>query len=126
MKLFLTLLAAAICLHAENFPPAEVAILGDIDYGGKSTELECTGKTRYCALVFNGQSGDAVAITVSGGAGKAFVAIADGGLKELAHGTGSAAATLPKVADDLATYYIVFRDPEGKPGRFTVELKKKP
>jgi hypothetical protein len=119
------LLGCSICLSAGNFAPADVAILGDIDYGGKSRELSCEAKPPYCALLFNGTTGDRVEATVSGGDGKAFVAIADGSLKELVRGSGSVTATLPDVQDGLATYYILFRDPQGKAGRFTVELKKK-
>ncbi|HYO83838.1 MAG TPA: hypothetical protein VES20_20715 [Bryobacteraceae bacterium] len=126
MRLSLALLAAcAFGLAAESFPPAEVAILGDIDYAQKSAEMECSGKPQYCALVFNGKSGDVVEVTVSGGERKPFVAFADGSLKELARGSGVASFTLPEVAEGLATYYIIFRDPENKPGRFTIELKKK-
>ena len=126
MRLSLALLAiAALGIAAESFAPADVAILGDIDYGRKSGDLECSGKPRYCALVFNGNSGDEVEVTVSGGERKAFVAFADGSLKELARGSGAASFTLPEVTDGLATYYIIFGDPDSKPGRFTVDLKKK-
>ena len=76
MRLSLALLAtAAFGIAAESFPPADVAILGDIDYGKKSADLECSGKPRYCALVFNGKSGDVVEVTVSGGERKPFVAL---------------------------------------------------
>src|SRR5688572_8193913 len=126
MRLSLALLASyAFGIAAETFPPAEVAILGDIEYAQKSAELECSGNPKYCALVFNGNSGDRVEVTVTGGQQKPSVAIADGSLKELARGLGVASVTLPEVADGLATYYIIFRDPESKRGRFTVELKKK-
>ena len=57
--------------------------------------------------------------------GKAFVALADGGLKELARGDGTVRAKLPEVADGLATYYIVFRDANDNAGRFVVELRKR-
>jgi hypothetical protein len=126
MKLIPALFAACcLLLYAENFSPADVAILGDIDYGAKSAELDCAGKPPYCALVFNGNSGDQVEVTVTGSSPEPLVALADGSLKELSRGTRQASVTLPKVAEDLATYYILFRDPAGKAGRFTVELKKK-
>jgi hypothetical protein len=125
MRLWLpALIACAFFLQADSFAPSDVAILGDIDYGKKSADLECAAKPPFCALVFNGKSGDKVEVTVTGGGGKPFVALADGALKELARGAGSASATLPEVADGLATYYIVFQDAGGKPGRFTVELRK--
>jgi hypothetical protein len=119
------LLAAGILLFAKTFPFAEVAILGDVDYGRKSDALACPVETqKFCALLFNGASGDEVEVTVTGGEGKAFVAIADGALNELASGSGSAKMKLPAVADGLATYYIVFQGAGEKAGQFTVELRK--
>jgi hypothetical protein len=121
----LVLLAAGVLLFAKTFPFAEVAILGDIDYGKKSDALACPVQSqKFCALLFNGASGDEVEVTVTGGEGKAFVAIADGALNELASGSGSATMKLPAVADGLATYYIVFQGAGEKAGRFTVDLKK--
>jgi hypothetical protein len=111
-------------LAATTFPPAEVEILGDLDYGRTSDSLECSAKQQYCSVLFNGLSGDRVVATVTGATGKPFVAIADGTLTELAHGEGEASVTLPEVTDKLATYYIVFRDPARKAGRFTVRLEK--
>jgi hypothetical protein len=124
MRYYSALLALCVLLFAESFPASEVAILGDIDYGRKSDALTCSENQRFCALVFNGMSGDRVQVAVTGGQDKPFVAIADGGLNELARGTGEVSLKLPKVTDDLATYYIVFRDNKGKSGQFTVELKK--
>ena len=124
MRNYTVLIATCGLLLGENFPPAEVAILGDIDYTQKSEALQCpVEKQKFCALVFNGASGDRVEVAVTG-AGKAFVAIADGSLTELARGTGRVALKLPAVADGLATYYIVFRPEQGNPSRFNVELRK--
>src|SRR5688572_29992458 len=80
MRYAAVLISTCALLLAESFPPAEVAILGDIDYGGKSAALACpvVAKQKYCALVFNGASGDRVEVAVTGGDGKPFVAIADG------------------------------------------------
>ena len=78
MKRCAALLAFSFCLCAESFSPTDVAILGDIEYGGKSPELACEAKPPYCALVFNGTTGDRVEATVAGGDDKPFVAIADG------------------------------------------------
>ena len=118
------LLTCVLMLAAESFPPAEVEIL-DIDYGQTSDPLVCSAKQKYCSIVFNGMSGDRVQVQGRGdGADKPFVAVADGSLKELAHGPGDVTATLPEVTDKLATYYIVFCDPSGKPGKFTIQLKK--
>ena len=118
-------LACLLVFAAESFPPAEVEILGDIDYGQTSDPLVCSGKQKYCSVVFNGMSGDRVQVQGRNeGADKPFVAVADGSLKELARGSGEVTATLPEVTDKLATYYIVFRDPSGKPGKFTIQLNK--
>jgi hypothetical protein len=121
----LVLFAAGALLLGKTFPFAEVAILGDIDYGKKSDALACPVQSqKFCALLFNGASGDEIEVTVTGGEGKAFVAIADGALNELASGAGNATMKLPAVADDLATYYIVFQGAGEKAGRFRVELRK--
>ena len=99
MRYHAVLLAMCTLLLAESFPPAEVAILGDIDYGRQSEALECpVGKQKFCALVFNGESGHEVEVTVTGGNTKPFVAIADGSLTELARGTGRAVVKLSRVA----------------------------
>jgi hypothetical protein len=121
----LVLFSSALLL-AETFAPDQVAILGDIDYDRTAESQECTGKQKYCSLLFNGMSGDRIQVAVTGGAGsaKAFVAIADGSLKQLAQGSGEVGMTLPEVTDKLATYYIVFRDQDGKAGRFTIKLSK--
>ncbi len=128
MRYFAFLFAATL-LAAESFSPADVEVLGDLDYGQTSKPLTCSGKQqKHCALLFNGLSGDRVEVTAQSGGSAPFVAIADGRLQELAHGTGKVTATLPEVNDKLATYYIVFRDsmanPDGKPGTFTIALGK--
>jgi len=125
MRSLALLLVSVLVFAAESFPPADVEILGDIDYGQTSDPLVCSAKQKYCSVVFNGLSGDRVQVQGRGdGADKPFVAVADGSLNELARGSGEVTATLPQVTDKLATYYIVFRDPSGKPGKFTIRLNK--
>jgi hypothetical protein len=123
MRRLVLLFVSTLCLLAESFSPAEVKILGDIDYGQTSAPLECGAKPSYCALVFNGRNGDQVDVTVKGDR-RALVSLADGSLKELIRGTDHVTYTLSHAEGELVTYYIVFRDVEGKAGRFTVELKK--
>ncbi|MGI8744845.1 MAG: hypothetical protein ACR2NN_20190 [Bryobacteraceae bacterium] len=118
------LLASVTCLFAASFRPADVAIVGDIEYGQTSDPVDCSDTPRYRALVFNGNSGDRVEVTVKGRDRKAFVAFADGTLRELASGTTHLGFTLPNAGPDAEAYYIVFRDNEDKPAQFTVELKK--
>lgn len=125
MRYAALLLCSVILLAADSFPPADVEILGDIDYGQTSDPLVCNGKQKFCSIVFNGVSGDKVQVAARGeGKDKPFVAIADGTLKELARGSGEVSTTLPEVTDKLATYYIVFQDAAGKPGKFTIQLTK--
>ena len=124
MRALIILVACSLSLFGESFPPAEVKILGDIEYGQTSAPLDCAGQPRYCALVFNGHSGDRVEVDVKGGDGKAFVAFADGSLTELARGAAHLRVTLPGTGEDPITYYIVFSDSKHKPAQFTVSLKK--
>lgn len=121
---FTTLLAAGCFLRAENLKPADVKVFGALDYGETSVEVEYTGTPRYGAFIFNGASKDRVEITVKSDDGQAFVAVADGTLKDLASGTAKLAFTLPNHGADPEAYYILFRAVDGKPARFVVMLKK--
>jgi hypothetical protein len=116
--------AAVAILAGQSFKVDDVKVVGDLEYGKTSAPVECSGASSYCAFVFNGQGDDRIEVNVSGGAGQAFVAIADGALTELISGTNRVVFSLPKRGPDAETFYIVFRDRESKPGRFMVELKK--
>ena len=118
------LLVFSVTLLAESLKPADVKIAGDIDYGQTSPAIDYTNDPPYRALVFNGNSGDQIQVTVKDNDHKAWVAIADGSLKELATGTMELTFTLPNAGPDLQAYYIVFRDSGKQPATFTVELKK--
>lgn len=124
MRYFTVLLISGALLAAESFNPADVAILGDVDYGKTTDPLECGQAQKFCAVLFNGESGDRVEATITGVEGTPFVAIANGALAEIARGTGRVTATLPEVTGGLATYYIVFRNEHGKAVRFAVQLAK--
>jgi hypothetical protein len=116
--------ATAALLASQNYKVDDVKVVGALDYGQTSSPVECSGAPTYCAFVFNGQGDDRIEVNVSEGEGKAFVAIADGALAELTSGTNQVVFSLPRKGPDSETYYIVFRDRDNKPGRFTVELKK--
>lgn len=118
------LFAAILCFCAETYPPEEVKIVGDLDYGQTSEPVEYTATPGYRAFVFNGNSRDRIEVTVTSDDRKATVAIADGSLKELINGTTTVTFTLPDKGPDPEAYYIIFRDSEGKAGSFTVALKK--
>lgn len=121
---YAVLLAAAWPVCAETYKPEEVKIVGDLDYGQTSDPVEYTPTPRYRAFVFSANSRDRIEVTVKSEDHKAFVAIADGTMKELANGATHVTVTLPDQGPDPEAYYIIFRDSEDKPGNFTVELKK--
>ena len=110
-------------MFADSFRPADVKVLGALDYGDTSAPVECGGGTEYCGYVFNGAGGDQIQVTVKGGEQKPFVAVADGSLKELARGEGTVSLTLPNKGPDIEAYYIVFRG-ENNQARLTVHLAK--
>jgi hypothetical protein len=123
-RVFPSLFAAVAFLAGQNFKVEEVKVVGDLNYGQTSAPAECSGVPSYCAFVFNGQGNDRIEVDVSSVDGKAFVAIADGALAELTSGTNRVVFSLPRRGPDAETCYIVFRDSERKPRRFTVALKK--
>lgn len=111
-------------LFAEQLQPSDVKIIGDIDYGQTSDPLEYSGQPRYAALVFTGKAGDQVDVTVRSADRTALVAIADGTLNQLAAGKTHLTFQLPDHGPDAEAYYIIFRDSDGKPARFTVALSR--
>ena len=123
-RVFPSLFATVAFLAGQNFKVDDVKVVGDLSYGQTSSPVECPGAPSYCAFVFNGQGDDRIEVDVSSVDGKAFVAIADGALAELTSGTSRLVFVLPRKGPDAETYYIVFRDRESKPRRFTVALKK--
>jgi hypothetical protein len=123
-RVFPSLFATVAILAGQNFKVDDVNVVGDLKYGQTSAPVECSGAPSYCAFVFNGQGDDRIEVDVGSVDGKAFVAIADGALAELTSGTNRVIFTLPKRGPEPEAYYIVFRDRESKPRRFTVALKK--
>lgn len=123
-RVFAAALFVSILLFGRTFKPDDVKILGDLEYGQTSDPVDVSGSPRYRAFVFSARGGDAVEIRVTGPERKAAVSIADGGLNELATGTTHLAFTVPNHGPDAEAYYILFRDSEDQPARFTVELKR--
>ncbi len=116
--------AAALLLLGESFKPDDVKILGDLEYGQSSEPVEYSGAPRYSAFIFTAKAGDRIEAIVKDSQRKAFVAIADGSLNQLASGTTRLQFRIPNHGPDAEAYYIIFRDTEDKPARFTVELKR--
>lgn len=116
--------AAALLLFGESFKPDDVKILGDLEYGQSSEPVEYSGTPRYAAFIFTAKAGDHIEAIVKDSQRKAFVAIADGSLNQLASGTTRLEFRIPNHGPDAEAYYIIFRDSEDKPARFTVDLKR--
>lgn len=121
-RLYPILFALSVCAFSQTLSPEEVKVMGALNYGQTSTAVDYSGTPQYCAFVFNGNGDDKVEVTVKGDRA-AVVIIADGALKQLASDTTHLTFALPNRGPDAETYYILFRDTENKPGRFTVQLK---
>ncbi len=74
--------------------------------------------------MFSAFGGEKVEVTVKGADRKAFVALADSSLNQLTSGATNLSLALPYRGPDIEVWYIVFRDLDNKPGRFTVQVKK--
>jgi hypothetical protein len=124
ITLCIPLLAAGLLVADKKLDPSDVKVVGALDYGQSSDPVDYSGNPPYSAFVFSANGGDRIEVTVKDSERKATVAIADGTLTELATATTRIAFQVPNHGPDAEAYYIVFRDSEGKPARFTVELKK--
>jgi len=107
-----------------GYMPTDVKILGDLDYGQTSGPVTYSTSPRYRAFVFSGYGGETVEVTVRGDDGKALVAVTDSSLNQIASGTTNLRLSLPNRGPDIEVWYIVFRETDNKPARFTVQVKK--
>jgi hypothetical protein len=107
-----------------TYAARDVKILGDLDYGQSSGPVAYSATPTYRAFVFSAFGGENVEVTVRGSDRKAMVALADSGLNRLAIGDTSLRLSLPNRGPYIECWYIVFRDFEKKPARFTVQVKK--
>ncbi len=114
------------CAVPCSYDPADVKVLGDLDYGKASDAVNYSPTPPYRAFVFSAFGGERVEVTVKGADRKAFVALADSSLNRLVSGATNLTLSLPYRGPDIEVWYIVFRDYENKPGRFTVQVKKLP
>ena len=111
-------------LPHRTIQPADVKILGDLDYGQTSHPVACASTPQYRAFVFSGYGGDRVEVTVKGLGRTASVTLADSSLTEIARGTTSLTLALPNYGPDIEVWYILFHDDQYKPARFSVQVKK--
>ena len=122
-------LVSAVLPLARNAPPvtyapADVKILGDLDYGQTSDSIEWSASPHFRAFVFSGYGGEKIEATVTGTDRKAFVAITDSTLVQLASGATHLSVRLPDRGPDIEVFYIVFRTIDNTPARFTVHVTK--
>src|ERR1700736_4583069 len=107
-----------------TYSPANIKILGALDYGTTSSPVIYSARQRYLAFVFSGCGGDVVEITVKGLDGKAFVAVADSSLNRITSGDSHLSLNLPYKGPDLEVWYLIFRETDYKTAHFTVQVKK--
>lgn len=124
MRTLVWIVALSGSLLGQTLKPEDVQVLGAIDYGQVVDAAEYAGNPQFSAYIFNGQSGDKVEVIATGNGRKADVAIADGTLKQLATGTGRVSFTLPDKGADPEAYYLLFRDSQGAPATFKLEIRK--
>ena len=107
-----------------TYSPANIKILGALDYGTTSSPVIYSARQRYLAFVFTGYGGDIVDITVKGVDGKAIVAVADSSLNRITSGDTHLSLGLPYKGPDIEVWYLIFRETDYKTARFTVQVKK--
>ena len=107
-----------------SYVPANMKIVGSLNYGEISGPVLYSATPRFRAFVFNGHGGDVLQITVKSADRKAVVAVADSTLNQVATGISPLKVTLPSHGPDLEAWYVIFREPNGRPARFTVQVKK--
>jgi hypothetical protein len=107
-----------------SYSATDIKIVGTLDSGQTSKLVEYSSTPMYRAFVFEGNGHDQIEVTVLGGNGKAFIALADSTLTPIASGLGRLSVALPYHGPDTEAFYILFR---GSPAaRLTVHLKKTP
>jgi hypothetical protein len=108
---------------AVSFKPADVKILGDLDYGQTSGVVNYATTSRYRAFFFSGYGNERVEITTAGA--RSWVALADSSLNLVASSNGARlSVALPYHGPDLEVWYIVFREAEVVPAGLRVQVKK--
>jgi hypothetical protein len=103
-----------------SYSPAQVRVLGDVEYGQVKTSASYSAGPRYRAFVFTGYGGDKVEITVKGAA-KIPIVLTDSTLNQIASGTSVISMSLPNRGPDIEVWYVLT---DNKPAQFTVQVKK--
>jgi hypothetical protein len=109
-----------------KYRPADVKVLGVLDYGQSQNALDRSVRTaspRYRAFVFSGYGRDRVEITLKGETAASSFILTDSTLNAIGEGTSQATVSLPYRGPDIEVYYIVF-PASGKPAHVSVRVKK--
>jgi len=121
-----TLVPVSFPVQQLSYSPDDIKILGTLDSGQTSKLVEYTITPKYGAFVFEGNGRDQVEITVTGGNGKAYVALADSTLTPIASGIGHLSTSLPYHGPDTEAFYILIKNLNKQPARLEVHLQKTP
>lgn len=105
----------------QSYSPAQVRVLGDVEYGQSKTAARYAAGPRYRAFVFSGYGGDKVEIALKGSVANMPVVLADSTLNQIAAGTSHLSVSLPYRGPDIEVWYVLT---ENKPAQFTVQVKK--
>ena len=105
----------------QTYSPAEVRVLGDVEYVQSMTAARYAPGPKYRAFVFSGYGGDKVEITLKGPLAKMPVVLADSTLNQIAAGSAHLSVSLPYRGPDIEVWYVLT---DNTPAQFTMELKK--
>lgn len=106
-----------------KYQPADVKVLGVLDYGHSQYAVDRTSGPRYRAFIFSGYGRDRVEITLRGATpGTPFI-LTDSTLNAIGGGSSQATVSLPYRGPDIEVYYIVF-PASGRPAHVSVQVKK--
>jgi hypothetical protein len=106
-----------------RYVPGDVKVLGVLDYGRRSSALDCAAKQRYRAFVFSGYGGDRVEIALQGENPRASFAVTDSTLIPIGTGSSRVTVELPYRGPDIEVYYIVF-PASNRTAHLTVQVRK--
>jgi hypothetical protein len=107
-----------------SYSPTDVKVIGDLQFGRSSGAVNYSTRPQYRAFVFSAYGGETVKISVKGAGRKAFVALTDSTMAQLASGPETVSLSLPYRGPYIECWYVIFRDYQNKPARFTVQVNK--
>jgi hypothetical protein len=106
-----------------KYQPADVKVLGVVDYGHAQNAVDGAAKARYRAFVFSGYGRDRVEITLKGQTPGASFILTDSTLNPIGSGSRQATMSLPYRGPDIEVYYIVF-PASSRTAHVSVQIKK--